>query len=443
MSKPEGTVETTESGKSRVRFRINGSLRTIETFATPEEAEAHRATYARLLVRGKTTTSLGAYGPGVIDERELDDVTTADTAYNERLNWKNHVVSDDLGKLAIGEVDHDDVKAWLKRLGRKGLSRQTRQHCANLLRAVMNAAIETKPPLHKGPSPVPTGLKFKKDKRTVEPWTFLLPDEQDRIIAVTPAPLDALVEVAIGCGIRAGELASLRLIDVHLEGESPHLVVRYGGAPIKGHVDGRPPKGNKIRTVPLFGRALAAARRWVAALATFCPHNPLGLMFPGARGGRRDHSHVLGSWSLWKGRPARAKQGDRRQHAATTGVVARAGIARNVRWHDLRHTCATSLLNGWWGRTWTLAEVSAMLGHTSITTTERYAHVADTLLKRAARETAAALALVVPPGAEQVFQACSRLSEAASEILSDINGAGHRVRTGDFQLGKLALYQLS
>jgi hypothetical protein len=58
-----------------------------------------------------------------------------------------------------------------------------------------------------------------------------------------------------------------------------------------------------------------------------------------------------------------------------------------VRWHDLRHTCASSLVAGWWGRRWSLEEVREMLGHSSVLVTERHAHFADSAMDRAARQT--------------------------------------------------------
>jgi len=64
----------------------------------------------------------------------------------------------------------------------------------------------------------------------------------------------------------------------------------------------------------------------------------------------------------------------------------RAGIGRVVRWHDLRHTCATSLLEGWWGEAWQPDEVRQFLGHTAVAMTMRYVHARGAVVfARAAR----------------------------------------------------------
>jgi integrase len=228
------------------------------------------------------------------------------------------------------------------------------------------------------------GIRLEVEKRTDDPWTYATPAEQDALIAATPKPLDAIIEFAIGSGLRSGELVTLRLTDVHMEGADPHLTVRYGGPPDK------PTKWGRIRQVPLFGRARSAMARWLEALPSYAPQNPHGLAFPAPNRGFRSHDHVL-RWAVWKGSPEKGKRGDRNYHAATTGILERAGITRDFRWHDLRHTCASSLVSGWWGRRWALKEVCDLLGHKSISTTERYAHLADTALKQAARETPGAL----------------------------------------------------
>jgi integrase len=69
-----------------------------------------------------------------------------------------------------------------------------------------------------------------------------------------------------------------------------------------------------------------------------------------------------------------------------------------VRWHDLRHTCASFLLSGAVGRRWSMAELKEMLGHASVTTTERYAHFAKSALFEAAIESNAVIAAAANNG---------------------------------------------
>lgn len=66
----------------------------------------------------------------------------------------------------------------------------------------------------------------------------------------------------------------------------------------------------------------------------------------------------------------------KRSWATACGI---AGI-EGVRFHDLRHTCATRLVKG----RLELAEVSRILGHTNIATTFRYANLDESALDRAA-----------------------------------------------------------
>jgi integrase len=372
-----GSVEQTLSGRWRVRMSLAGvGRKTIDTFDTREEADAQCAVMADILKReqpyaGKTVL---AFGHDVLTQREVGGHISDPGSDWSR--WNNHIKTDEIANRPIKSVRDIHVEDWLDRLNTKGISRQTRLHCLNLMRVIMHRA-KKKRLIKENPC---IGIRLEVEKRTIEPWTFATPEEQDALIAATPKPLDAIVEFAIGTGMRSGEMAALRLVDVHVDGADPYVTVRYGGPPDK------PTKWGRIRQIPLFGRAMAALRRWLDVLPSYAPKNPRGLLFPAHHGGFRNHDHLL-RWGVWKGVPARGKPGDRNYHTATTGVLERAGITRPFRWHDLRHTCASSLISGWWGRHWTLKEVCDLLGHRSITTTERYAHLADTALKQAARET--------------------------------------------------------
>jgi integrase len=262
----------------------------------------------------------------------------------------------------------------------KPLSAQTVKHCLNLLRVCLQAVVEDEL-VERNPA---EDVKPPRELRTEEPWTYLLPEEQDRLVRCKdiPAAERALIEFAIGTGLRQGEQWSLELRDLHVEGEDPHAFVRFGSP-------GKPPKNGKTRRVPLFGRSLDAAKTWLALMPVYVKRNPFRLVFPTSRGCRRPE----GKFRHWR------------------KYLAAAGINRRVRWHDLRHTCASSLVAGWWGRTWRLEEVRDLLGHSSVTVTERYAHLADSALKGAARETQQARGQVT-------FK--SREGQEMSQLLSQV-----------------------
>jgi integrase len=62
-------------------------------------------------------------------------------------------------------------------------------------------------------------------------------------------------------------------------------------------------------------------------------------------------------------------------------ALKRRGITRRIRFHDLRHTCASHLLQGTWSPALIssplrLEEVEAWLDHSDIAVTQRYAHLA-------------------------------------------------------------------
>ncbi len=347
-----GGIDKTTNGRFRVRIR----KRTVGIYDTREEAERIRIASLEVLAseEGPAGETVREFGGHVLTARELGHkVRDPATDWGR---WRMHVVDDPIARVAVGALRPDHVESWLERLEERGLAPQTRRNCLNLLRVVLRRAVKKR--LAK--TNVAVGVRV--EGKSPDAWTYLRLEEQRALCAAFSPPERHIVEFAIGTGLRAGELVTLRLVDLHAEGTSPHVIVRYGRKPNK------PPKNGKVRSVPLFGMGLASARAWLAELPQFAPINPTGLAFPRQRGSFRNHDHVL-PWDRWK------------------GALASAGITRRVRWHDLRHTCASSLVSGLWGRRWSLEEVREMLGHSSIVVTQRYAHLAESAITRAAAET--------------------------------------------------------
>ena len=103
-------------------------------------------------------------------------------------------------------------------------------------------------------------------------------------------------------------------------------------------------------------------------------------MFPGKRGTVRD------------------KPGVRR---ALRAALARTGLDVTLRWHDLRHTCAS-----WWVLAGgDIFRLSKLLGHRSVVITERtYAHLAP----EAWQQDYARLAFRVPTESAQILRGRAR-----------------------------------
>jgi integrase/recombinase XerC len=148
----------------------------------------------------------------------------------------------------------------------------------------------------------------------------------------------ALLELLYGGGLRVSEATSLDIANVSL-GER---TLRVMG------------KGRKERLVPIGGKAETAVREWLAVRAELA-HPKTGKIEP--------HALFVST------------RGRRLGPRAAQLLVRRYGILSSGRTdlhpHALRHTCATHLLDG--GAD--LRAIQEMLGHASLSTTQRYTHV--------------------------------------------------------------------
>lgn len=366
-----GTIETFQDRDGNLRYRArvpreDGTREPLGAYDTREAAElaiaAARKRSAELVRVGGATVA--DYGPTFLDNREGDKIRGIKV---ERNRWENLVAASPLGELPIRAVTRADAKAWVRWLGKRRikykhkhpkngqpLERVTKQNALNLVRKAFDEAVDD---LNLPSNPF-AGIKLPKDEgRTHEPWTWLTPDEQLRLLVQSSLERGEyqLVAFALYTGLRQAEQWSLRWEDV----TSLAVMVRYGEAK-------KATKGRRPRKVPLLDTAQNAID-----LVKRRKGSPL--VFPNRLGTRR----FKGEPSWWKALLKRAGLDD----------PSKRHDGRPVRWHDLRHTCATSLLAGWWGHRWDLRDVQAMLGHRSITTTERYAHIVDGTVEEAAKLT--------------------------------------------------------
>jgi len=180
----------------------------------------------------------------------------------------------------------------------------------------------------------------RREKRI--PRTILSQEEARRILDAvsgrSPRELRdrAILETFYATGIRAGELANLKVEDVDTEERVLRVVLGKGG---------------KDRNVPLTTAAAEAIDAYLAR-------------------GRRSLVGPAGSRFLFLG-----LQGTKLDRARLNRIVhewARTvGVKKNVTCHTFRHSVATHLLKGHAD----IRHIQALLGHASLSTTERYTRV--------------------------------------------------------------------
>ncbi|WP_147916509.1 tyrosine recombinase XerC [Ruania zhangjianzhongii] len=166
----------------------------------------------------------------------------------------------------------------------------------------------------------------------------------DETVTAARATRDwAVLELLYATGVRVSELVGADVTDLNLGDR----LLRVLG------------KGDKERMVP-FGRpASTAVERWLAVREHLLVTGPTdsGALFLGNRGGRL---------------------GARQVRDLVHRTTALAGV-RDLAPHGLRHSTATHLLDG--GSD--LRSVQEVLGHASLSTTQRYTHVSTERLRSA------------------------------------------------------------
>jgi integrase/recombinase XerC len=242
---------------------------------------------------------------------------------------------------ALGALRQADLRAWLAFLAEQGLGNASRARRLSAVRSffrylarrhgVTNPALSllSRPRVR---PPVPRALSVP-DARTV---TCDIAEMSDT--AALSARDTALFTLLYGCGLRIGEALALDVRDAPLPGRTEALRVLG--------------KGGKQRIVPVLPAVRAAVDAWLRHHPDPSPGSPL---FLGARGGRLDAAvaqRVLRNFRRLNGLP---------EHATP---------------HALRHSFATHLLAG--GAD--LRSIQDLLGHASLSTTQRYTSVDEASL---------------------------------------------------------------
>ena len=235
----------------------------------------------------------------------------------------------DCGVRAPGAVDARVVRAYLAELHRRGLARSSIGRKLASLRSWLRFLAR------RGAVEKNAGRQVQSPKLVRRLPSFLPKDESKDLLDQPVESSEAgrrdhaLLELLYATGIRVAECCGLDCAD---------LDRRTGTIRVLG-------KGDKERVVPVGEVAVAAIDAYLALRA-----RPQGPLFANRRGGRltaRSVGRIVGK---------KARE---------------AGAGRRVTPHTLRHTFATHML----GEGADLRLIQELLGHSRLSTTQRYTHV--------------------------------------------------------------------
>jgi integrase/recombinase XerC len=285
------------------------------------------------------TNEIGDFLDYLTFERNVSPNTV--TAYRDDLESFIGFLSNDyltMGRdqLDLKRVDHLAVRSYLAYLSRRKLSRATMARQLSTLRSffkflVREEIVEA--------NPARTVATPKREKhlpavlQTSEVALLLEQPDTSRTLGIRDA---AWLEVLYASGLRISELTGIDLDDLELRSR----LVKVRG------------KGSKERIVPFGSKAEGALRAYLAVRDELIRNPEEQAVFVNHRGDRITTRSVRRLFD---------------------GYVRDASLRAGVSPHTLRHSFATHLLNA--GAD--LRGIQELLGHASLSTTQKYTHLND------------------------------------------------------------------
>jgi integrase len=335
----EGTVRQRKDGRWEARITLADGKRRSVFAVTQREVIAKMREALRRDEQGLAAVSDKMTVKEFI-ERWVDEVVRERNAESTHRSYAERIRIDivpHLGDTPLTKLTPQHVQRWMSTLREAGRSARTVQYDRAILRIALNQAMRwglvarNVAALSSPPSV----------KRTaIEPLT---PEQAQKLIAqVRGTRWQALYQIALGLGLRKGEIMALRWPDIDFT--DGRLTVRRA----------KTRAGERTLELP---QVLVAALRFHQEFqaeeqqALGADWNPNQLVFC-SEAGTAYHSSNL--------------------HKSFKGHLRRAGLPTRIRFHDLRHSCAGYLLS----EGVPLKTVSDILGHSQISiTADFYGHI--------------------------------------------------------------------
>lgn len=272
-------------------------------------------------------------------ERGLSENTLS--AYRTDLNKFCSFAASQDHHFGLMTFSKEDIEYYLAYRYDLGLSERSTSRFLSSLRTFCAYLLQQK---HREDDP----MRLLQNPKLPQTLPKTLTEEQVEDLLDAPNPDDpielrdkAMLEVLYASGLRVSELVSLRLGQIDLQ---------QGVARVTG-------KGNKDRLVPLGEEAVSWLSRFLKAGRPLLLKSETDVVFPSKRG------VLMTRQTFWH----------RIKHYAIV-----AGINAPLSPHTLRHAFATHLLN----HGADLRVVQMLLGHSDLSTTQIYTHVATERLQK-------------------------------------------------------------
>jgi len=346
--------------KWRAAVTIDGQRLTCN-FDTRDECVAWIRKTQTQVERGMTYSKANVtLGDFIQKWLEFHKTTVAPNTAVQYKQLTNNYILPEIGKIKLRDLSLSIIEAHYMALQKNGLGASTVRYVHAILRKCLNDAVRRG---YIGYNPtLGTILPRIEDKEMV----FL--DESEILqflITIQESPYNALYTLAIKTGMRKGELLALKWADLNWQNGT--LRVQRQVQRIKGQgLVFRPPKTRAgRRTVQLGQKTLEILRQQYQEckqLANIAGEDwkEHGLIFPSVVGTPLDGENVTKDFKA---------------------QLKKAGV-KKIRFHDLRHTAASLLLNNGIP----VIVVSKMLGHAKTSTTLNiYGHLMPTMQEQAAQ----------------------------------------------------------
>ncbi len=238
------------------------------------------------------------------------------------------------GHMRLDNISSLEIEKYKAKKLKEGLCPKSVNNHISVLRKSLQCALEW--------NAVKTCPVIRQLKTPPAKYDFLTVEECKRLIDVADGIWSEMIKIALGTGLRFGELIALTWDDVDFE--NGELTIRRAFA--KGVLGS--PKSNQIRHVPMTGSVYYVLRN---------KRRPRGYVFADRRGRHLKQMPCV-----------------RKLHK----ICKKAGL-RKIGWHCFRHTFASHLAQA--GAN--LVAVQGLLGHSDIRTTMRYTHINGAALREA------------------------------------------------------------